>query len=147
MHSIEHSSTPILKNLLFKGLATIALVVITSSVSNTPTSAASLIDDNPDSNSLLSGNEGISDNAQSPVSHTLLTSDNYNNTAVVPGLNNYFAETNSIVNSTPSLDIHVTQSSEPILLNEPNTLPGLFVLTGFTLLLCRKNTKDDDKFM
>lgn len=173
MHSIEHSSTPILKNLLFKGLATIALVAITFSVSNTPISATSLIGDNPDSNSPLSGNEGISDNVQSAVSLTLLTSNNYNIFSAVLGLNNYFAETNSIVeivkstptsivslresitvsngftfsNSTPSFDIDVTQALEPTILNEPNTLPGLFVLTGFTLLLCKNNTKDDDKLM
>ncbi|WP_335058967.1 PEP-CTERM sorting domain-containing protein [Nostoc sp.] len=158
---------------MFKGLATIALVAITFSVANTPTLAVSLIGDNLGSNSPLSGSEGISDNTQPGVYLTLLTSDNYNNFGAVPGLNNYFPETNSIVetvnstptsivsfreninvsngftftNSTPSFDIDVTQASEPTLLNEPNTLPGLFLLTGFALLLCRKNTKDDDKLM
>ncbi|MBN3959607.1 hypothetical protein [Nostoc sp. NMS8] len=173
VHSIEHSSTPIPKNLLFQGLAAIALAGITFSVSNTPTSAVSLIGDNLSSNSPLSGSEGIYNNIKSDVSLILSASDNYNNAGAVPGLNNYFAETNSVVeiinstptsivsfresitvsngftftNSTPSFDINITQVSEPILLTEPNTLPGLFVLTGFALLLCRKNTKDDDKLM
>lgn len=170
MHSIEHSSTLILENLLFKGLAAIALAAITFSVSNTPASAVSLIGDNPGSNSPLLDSEGISDDAQSAVSFTLLTSNNYKNTDALLSRNNYFAEINPIVetvnstpasivsfresitvsngfaftNPTPYFDIDVTQISEPTLLNEPNTLPGLFVLTGFTLLLCRKNKKDDD---
>ncbi|MEH2051236.1 hypothetical protein [Nostoc sp.] len=133
----------------------------------------SVIGDNLGSNSPLPGSKGISYNIQSDASLILLTSSNYNNYGAVPGLNNYFAETNSIVeivnstptsivsfresitvsngftftNSTPSFDIDVTQVSEPTLLNEPNTLPGLFVLTGFALLLCKNNTKDDDKLM
>ncbi|MCW5316640.1 hypothetical protein GTQ43_23310 [Nostoc sp. KVJ3] len=168
MYSIEHSSTPILKNLFFKGLAAIALAGITFSASNTPASAVSVIDDNPGSSLPLLGSEGISDDVQEAVAFTLPTGNNYRFTDVALSQKTYFAETDPIVeivnstptgvasvgknitvsngfpftNPTPSFDIDVTQVPEPTLLHEPNTLPGLFVFAGFGLLLCRKNKKE-----